>query len=388
MNRRIKIILSTIVSVVIIIVVWYGVSKKPETITKEPIKIGYIGPLTGDGASYGETEKNAIEMAVNEINTAGGIKGRLLKVIYEDGRCDGAEAAKAATKLINIDKVKIILGGACSSETLAIAPLTEQNKILVLTGISSNPQISDAGEYIFRLVATDEDFFRPQAKVYYSELGYKKVAILSEQTDYAITARKAFIDEFQKLGGEIIAEEVSNPGERDYRTYITKIKVKNPEAVVIIPQTPITGGLMAKQVKELMPNTQILGSYSMESPDAIKASEGALNGAIIFSIATDIPAGKAVIEKYLQIYKKEPANYFLPMEGWDRIFLVKQAIEHCEEVNTECMKNYLYNSKFNLSIGEYYFNSKGDISTFYTNLFKIENDKAVPLGSTRAVVKE
>jgi len=389
MDKTTKIIIGIIVAIIVIAGIWYGVSRKPTVPTaKEPIKIGFMGPLSGDGASYGQTELDAINMAINEINQKGGIKGRLLQVIAEDGKCDGKEATIAANKLINIDKVKIILGGACSSETLAIAPLTEQNKVLVLTGISSNPKISDVGEYIFRLSPTDEDFFRPQARTFYSELGYKKVAVLSEQTDYCITAREAFIDEFKKLGGEVVAVEVSSPKEKDYRTYITKIKAKDPAAVVIIPQTPITGGLMAKQVKELMPNVQILGSYSMESADAIKASEGALNGAIIFSVATDIPSGKVIIERYRQTYNKEPIDYFLPLEGWDRIFLVKQAIENCDGLDTDCMKNYLYNSKFNLSVGEYRFNSKGDITIFYTNLFKVENNKANPIGPTRTIVKE
>jgi ABC-type branched-subunit amino acid transport system substrate-binding protein len=145
---------------------------------------------------------------------------------------------------------------------------------------------------------------------------------------------------------------------------------------------------MAKQAKELMPNVQILGSYAMETSDAIKASEGALNGAIVFSLATDIPTGKEIIEKYKQAYKKDPIDNFVPREAWDRVFLVKQAIEHCGDINTDCMKDYLYNTKFNLSLGEYRFNSKGDITIFYTNLFKIENNKANPMGPTRIVVKE
>jgi branched-chain amino acid transport system substrate-binding protein len=388
MNKSIKIILWLIVAIIIIYGIWYGVSKKPITpTTKEPIKIGFIGPLTGDVASYGQTELETIQLAINEINQRGGIKGRPLQIIAEDGKCDGKEATIAVNKLINIDKVKIILGGVCSGETLAIIPLTEQNKILVLTGNSSNPQISDAGEYIFRLCPTDQDLYRPEAKAFY-ELGYKKVAVLSEQTDYCITAREAFVDEFKKLGGEIVDVEISNPNERDYRTYITKIKAKNPEAIVIIPQNPISGGLMAKQAKELMPNVQILGSYNMETSDAIKASEGALNGAIVFSLATDIPTGKEIIEKYKQAYKKDPIDNFVPREAWDRVFLVKQAIEHCGDINTDCMKDYLYNTKFNLSLGEYRFNSKGDITIFYTNLFKIKNNKANPMGPTRIVVKE
>ncbi len=128
MNKTIKIIIGVIIAVIVIGEIWYGVSRKPAE--KGPIKIGFISALTGGAAAYGETEKNVVELALKEINDSGELN-RKLEAVYEDGKCDGKEAVTAAQKLINIDKVKIILGGGCSSETLGAAPLAEANKVIL-----------------------------------------------------------------------------------------------------------------------------------------------------------------------------------------------------------------------------------------------------------------
>jgi len=339
----------------------------------EPFKIGFVTALSGPGVSWGECELNSARLAVDEVNAKGGVLGRPLELVVEDGKCSGKDASIAVNKLVNVDGIKVVLGGSCSSETLAMAPITENNKVLLITGMSSNPQISDAGEYIFRLIPTDEDLFRPQARWTYDELGYRKVAVLVENTDYCLTARKAFVEEFESLGGTVSSIQTAGPDERDYRSYLTKIKASAPEAVVIIPQTPLTGGLMAKQLKELWPEAKIVGGYTMESDDAIKASEGALNGAVVFTLSSEIPTGKETIAAYKAKYGKEPLDNFIPLESRDRVFIVAQAIEFCKGLDAECMKDYIYRTKFNLSIGKYGFNSKGDIDLIYTATYNIEN---------------
>lgn len=351
-------------------------SNEKSIVQSTPLKIGFVTPLSGPGASIGQEELDVAQMAVDEINSQGGVLGKKLELIPEDGKCDGKEASTIANKLVNIDKVKIILGGACSSETLAMAPITEENKVILFSGISSNPQISDMGEYIFRTSSTDEDFFRPEARYFYEKLDYKKVGVLSENTDYSLSAKDAFVDEFKKLGGEVVSVEIAKPEERDYKTHITKILSRNPDAFVIIPQTPATGGLMAKQVRQ-QSNIQILGSYSMETEEAITSSEGSLNGAYIFTVASPsaIPEGKEVIARYQAKFNKEPPEPYAALAAWDRVFIIKQAIEACKELNTDCIKDYLYTAKFSYSIGDYTFDKKGDITVFYTGVYKISNNK-------------
>ena len=107
-------------------------------------------PLSGDGASYGIMGQNVVNLRVEEINKAGGINGRNLEIIWEDGTCNPKDASMAAQKLINIDNVSIIFGGFCSGETLGAAPITEKKKVILFSGVSSSPEITNAGDFVCR----------------------------------------------------------------------------------------------------------------------------------------------------------------------------------------------------------------------------------------------
>lgn len=122
---------------------------------REPIKIGYIGPLTGEASSYGIDTINGVKLAIEEVNEAGGIKGRPVTLLIEDTRCIGIEAAGAARKLIHVDKVSAIIGGQCSGETLAAAPIAEQAQIPMISPVSSSPEVTSAGDFIFRVYPSD-----------------------------------------------------------------------------------------------------------------------------------------------------------------------------------------------------------------------------------------
>ena len=129
--------------VVVLVVLWGGYSflqSPSEPVSTDPTKIGFIGPLTGDAAVYGELLRNVIQLAVNEINAAGGIGGRQIEMIYEDGKCNGKDGANAMQKLVNVDQVKIVIGGFCSSESLAAAPIAMNNKVLLFSPGSSSPE--------------------------------------------------------------------------------------------------------------------------------------------------------------------------------------------------------------------------------------------------------
>ncbi|MEK7185690.1 MAG: ABC transporter substrate-binding protein, partial [Patescibacteria group bacterium] len=184
MNNTVKLIGGIIVLVLIVwgITAFTNPSGAPVSETG-PIKIGFIGPLSGDAAVYGETEKNAVEIALEEINQSGELKRRL-EVIYEDGKCSGKDAVTAAQKMINIDKVSIIFGGVCSSETLGLAPVVESNKVVLFSAFSSSPLISQSGDYVFRKSPSDSDFGKADAELIASQ-GIKRVAMISENSDYS-----------------------------------------------------------------------------------------------------------------------------------------------------------------------------------------------------------
>ncbi len=250
--------------------------QQPGNSAKEPIKIGAIMPLTGDGAALGLSTQRAIQLAEEEINTAGGINGRSLEVIFEDGRCNGKDGSNAANKLVNIDQVPAIIGGLCSPETLAAAPIAE-GKTVMLSPCSSNPTVTNAGDYVFRDYPSDAYAGVFAAKYMYNQLGKHKVAVLSCLNDYCKGISQVFKKQFQELGGTIVSQQEFEMDTRDLRTQLSQIQAAKPEAIYFLAWTEAAiPGLI--QVKELGINIPLLGGDVWDDPDihtkAGKAAEG------------------------------------------------------------------------------------------------------------------
>lgn len=365
MKKFLKVIV--LVIAIVIVVVSYKLYINKKTIVSvenlnEPIKIGFISPLTGDAVVAGEIAKNATEMALGEINESGELK-RKLEIIYEDGKCNGKDAATAAQKLINIDRVKIILGGDCSSETLAVAPLAESNKVILFSSFSSSPLISQAGDYVFRNSPSDADFGKTDANFIVSQ-GIKNIAIITENTDYSQGVRGVMKSIFKQKNVDIIADEIFNSGTKDFRTNLSKIKPLNPEAVYInVGTSPASAGIIAKQMKELgITNVKIFSNPMLADKDAIDAGGKAVEGAI-FSDGKDLSqlAG-STIQKYKEKYQKDPAYSYLMTARYDSLYIIKNAIKNCGDDNSDCIKEYLYNMpKYDGTFGSYKFDSNGDL---------------------------
>ncbi len=357
MTKTTKTILWIVVALIVIGGIWYGVSTEEE---KETIKIGFVGPLTGDGSVYGQGEKNAVEMAISEINKKGGINGRPLKVIYEDGRCNGKDAVTAAQKLINVDRVKIILGGTCSSETLGIAPVAEENKVILFSAFSSNPKITDAGDFIFRNCYSDFLGGKEAARM----IKERKIALITENTDYSQGIREVLKKEFRKLGGEIIANEIYEPGEKDFKTHLIKIRKENPEAIFINPGTSATdGGLIIKQIKELGINSVLYGNFLLGSQDTLEIAGDVMEGVVFFDapgLRADNPKAVNFLKKYKENYPSPGSDYEIGAR-YDSVYIIAGSLEECGE-DTRCIRDYLYDlEKYEGVIGTYNFDENGDV---------------------------
>lgn len=362
MNQTTKWIIGIII-VIVVVAVGYSLATKAPKETG-PIKIGFIAPLTGDAATYGIDEKNATVLAVEEINDAGGIKGRKLEIVYEDGKCSGKDAVTAAQKLINIDGVKIILGGACSGETLSVAPIAEQNKIILFSAFSSSPDITKAGDYIFRNSPSDLDVAKGYSQFIVNKAGYKNIAILSENTDYADGVRKVFSEEIDRLGGKIVADEIFKQGERDFRTNIARVKTLNPEAIFINPQSGVTGGLVLKQIKDLGVSVPVFSVFVFGGKDALEAAGSASEGLIYFDVVglMTTEKGKSFADKFTARFGKIGGNDYDTGARYDSVYIISDALKKCSSEDTDCIKNYLYSIDwYDGVIGRYKFDSNGDV---------------------------
>lgn len=229
------------------------------------ITIGFIGPLTGDASSIGTVARIAAEVALEEVNAEGGINGRPLAIIYEDGQCNAKAATNAANKLINVDKVPVIIGGACSTETAAFVPAAMQSKTIVFSYCSSAPSLSQAGEYFFRSYPSDAFQGKFAAEYIYNTLGARKVAVVYHISEWGTGVKTVFEDRFKELGGEILAEEGTPQDARDYRTQLSKIKGLGAD-LIYSPMYPEGSTVALKQAQELGITTRFFGADAWGDP--------------------------------------------------------------------------------------------------------------------------
>ncbi len=352
-----------------------AVKKEAQKIT-EPIKIGFIGPLTGDAANIGQNSKAATEIAVEEINAEGGINGRKIEMIYEDGECTGKAASNAANKLINIDKVPVILGGACSGETSSFTGAAEQSKTAVLSYCSSAPAITDAGDYIFRNIPSDSYQGAFAAEYLMNKLKVKRIAVLYAKNDYHVGIKEVFVKSFTKLGGEIIAEEGYEQTSRDLRTPLTKIKVANPEVLYFLgySEASIPG---LKQAKELGLNIPIIGSDSWDDSKIWEGAGDAGEGVMYSTVFA--PLNEEFKNKMREKIGNDEITVCTP-QAYDGIKLLAKVIEKAG-TNSEDIKNELYKTVYRngVSSEKIEFDENGDLIGANYIVKVVKNGKAVEI---------
>lgn len=352
--------------VVPLLIVGAGCNKtNPVTTTssntnEEEIKIGYVGPLTGDVAAIGENMLLGAQVAIDEINEAGGIKGRKVKLIAEDGKCDGKSAMSAATKLIESDKVVAIIGGVCSGETLAIAPLANNSKLPLISGGSTNPSITNSGDYVFRFVPSDNFQGKHAADYIVNKLGKKKVAILYSQTDWSTGVREAFKTSFATLGGELVADEGFKADSRDLRSEITKIKAVRPDVLYFLSYTDgaVTG---FNQMKKLGFDIPIIGGDAFDDPK-IPEQAGANANGVRYFYAANKALPQTFIDKMAARSGGKEIIVYTP-----RVYDIAKALAKIiADVGTdgETIKNELYKiNNFQGIADNYTLDENGDVAT-------------------------
>ena len=330
-----------VVMVIIILVGGYFLLTAPAQETG-PIKIGVIGPLTGDAAVYGEPIRNVIALAASQINNAGGIDNRPIEMIYEDGKCNGKDAASAMQKLANVDKVKVVIGGFCSSESLSAVPIATEAKIILLSIGSSSPDLSGKSKYFFRNYPSDNTQGKILADISYNNKGWKNVAIIQEQLDYPLGIKKAFENEFTSLGGKVEVETFLTET-NDFRTQLTKLKGNKPDALFISVQTPQAAENILRQVKELKWNVNLLGADVIPGSSLPSEKPNLVEGMIVAEFGYDKDSLKfqKFEKEYTEMYNKAPEYLSYSQTAYDGLFLIKDAIEASGGVDTDKMVNWL-----------------------------------------------
>ena len=195
---------------------------------EDPFRIGVMESATGPGETYGRVAIQAKQMAVAEINAAGGINGRMLELVVEDEKCNAQDSITAYNKLTDVDGVKIILGTSCSGAMLGAAPLAEADGVILFSGLATNPDIADAGDYIFRTSMNDAQVGVDTGNVLWAD-GVRTLATITEATDYAEGVRRTSVAQFEERGGTIVGEERYASDVTDFRSQLTKLIGADPD---------------------------------------------------------------------------------------------------------------------------------------------------------------
>jgi branched-chain amino acid transport system substrate-binding protein len=380
-----KKIISFVIAVVVLIILIFIVRELPKRGGEEstgPIKIGVMMPLTGDAASYGESENRAIQVAVEEINKAGGINGQMIELVTEDSKCDPQAGGTAAQKLMNVSQVRIIIGGACSGETLAAAKITEPAKVIVLSPSASSPLVSGAGDFVFRTYPSDALAGKIAAKYAYEKLNARKAAILTELTDYAQGLRGVYKQAFTDLGGQIVADETYTTGDTDFRTQILKIKTANPDVIYVVPQTPTPGVAVFRQLRENGVTSIFTTAEVLLDRQVVKDNAAILEGVIGVEVAVDYE-GNAKARAFRDAHRAKFSNAdpgSFAANAYDAVYLIKDAIEDVG-LDTEKIRDWLYGVKnWSGTIGLVTMDQNGD-PVMGENVRKITNGTVTDLGA-------
>ncbi len=340
------------------------------------IKIGAVQPLSGNLAVYGQGFKMAIDLAVDEINAHGGINGKKLKVIYEDGKGTAKDSVAAVRKLIDIDKVPIILGPAASTNFLAVAPICESAHVVLIGAESASPAITKAGEYIFRVFPSDKLQGKGVADLVI-KLGYKKVPVLYINNDWGKGLKDEFVKNFTKEGGKVLAEVPYDQGKTDYRAQLLKIKELHPKAAVALVYVK-DGAVIFKQAYELGINTQWITGSAAKSGKLIKLAGKAVEGLIgtYPAFSTDSPQYKHFVALWKKKYGNKKIGIFAEY-NYDMVHLVAKAIAKGGTTPDGIRKALFEVSEGYKGVtGDKTFDANGDVGSSY-GVWMIKNGKVI-----------
>jgi branched-chain amino acid transport system substrate-binding protein len=243
-----------------------------------PIKVGEYASLTGKEATFGISSHEGTVLAIEEINNAGGVLGRKIDLITEDDLSKAGEPATVVNKLISRDGVVAVLGEVASGRSLEAGPICQQNKIPMISPSSTNPQVTETGDYIFRVCFIDPFQGTVMANFATKTLKANKVAVLTDvKSDYSKGLAKYFKEGFTRAGGQIVAELDFNGGDKDFKAQLTAIKAANPDAV-FVPGYYTDVALICIQAKQLGISVPLFGGDGWESDQLVTIGRDAVEG--------------------------------------------------------------------------------------------------------------
>ena len=280
-------------------------AEEKDPVDRSTIKIGYFGDLTGPNYNFGKSAINGVLMVADEVNQAGGINSRRIDVVIEDDRGSPEEAARLIAKLIDEDKVIAIIAGGTSGNSRAAAPKAQSSHIPFISPSSTDPAVTQAGDYIFRACFVDSFQGEVMARFAANTLKAQKAAIIFDfNSPYGRGLTDYFELSFAKFGGRIVSKQSYTQGDEDFKGQLSSIRAAEPD-VIYIPGYYGDVTAIAKQARLIGLTQPLLGGDGWDAPELWQLGGDALNGSYIsthYSVDDPSPAIQTFVETYKQRY--------------------------------------------------------------------------------------
>jgi branched-chain amino acid transport system substrate-binding protein len=310
------------------------------------IVIGHYASMTGNTAHFGQDTDKAVRLHVDEVNAAGGVFGKKIEVVTLDTRGDSAEAANAVTRLIDVEKSVAILGEVASSLSLAGGRVAQRRKVPMVSPSSTNPKVTEIGDYVFRVCFLDPFQGKVMAKFARENLKIERVAILKDiKNDYSIGLADAFKSSFEGAGGKITVEQSYSQGDTDFSAQLTAIKGTDAQAI-FVPGYYSEVGAIARTKERLGLSIPMLGGDGWDSPDLFKIGGGAIDGSYFSNhFAPDVASEKSkhFVSAFKAKHGSEPTG--LAALGYDAAAVLVDAMKRAGRTDADALRKALSETK-------------------------------------------
>ncbi len=310
------------------------------------VVIGEFGSLTGSEATFGLMTNKGIALAIEEANEAGGVNGKKIKVITLDNQGKSEESVSVVTKLITQNKVLAVLGEVASSRSLAAAPIAQQYKVPMISPSSTNPKVTEVGDYIFRVCFIDPFQGTVMAKFAADNLKAKKVAILTDvKSDYSVGLASFFKETYTKMGGKIVSEQSYSSGDIDFKGQLTNIKAAKPDAI-FIPGYYTEVGLVARQARQIGLDATLLGGDGWDSSKLSEIGGKAVDGGYFsnhYTSESKDPVVTSFVTKFKTKFGETPDG--LAAMGYDAARVLVAAMKAAKDLTPASIRDAIAQTK-------------------------------------------
>ncbi len=330
----------------------------------QDLDIAVVGPITGPVAQFGDQVKDGIEVAVTEINSKGGVLGRKIKLVYIDDACEPKQAPAAANRVLN-SKIHFVIGHVCSGTSVAASPIYEENGVLMITGGSTAPEVTEGKgyQYIFRTIGRTDQQAPIATKYILEKLKPKKIAILHDKQTYGYGIASAMHDSLTKAGMKIEDYQSINLGEIDYTAVLTHLKSAGIDFVYFGGNHPEMG-LLIRQAAEIGLQAQFMGSEGVGNGEINAIAGDAVDGMLV-TLPPDFsadPKNKAVVQAFAA-QKRDPTGA-MTLTSYAAVQALAAAMEDTKSTNPADVASWLRTHTVDSVIGPISWDSQGDLKNF------------------------